>query len=91
MGIVAGAIGAVPTNVAPLPRLLGYAQGLGLERYLERPKRGVSTLAPDRAPWSVPTGRTPCPALSLPRVTFRGCWGCSAHELQIQAPRGTSG
>lgn len=45
MGIVAGATGARPTNLAPLARLLAYAQGLGLERYLERPKRGVSTLA----------------------------------------------
>ena len=45
MGSVAGASGTVPTNVAPLARLLAYAQGLGLERYLERPKRGVSTLA----------------------------------------------
>ena len=45
MDIVAGAIGAVPTNVAPLARLLAYAQGLGLEQHLERPKRGVSTLA----------------------------------------------
>ena len=45
MDIVAGTLGAVPANVAPLARLLAYAQGLGLERYLERPKRGVSTLA----------------------------------------------
>ena len=51
MGIVAGAAGpagaagAVPANVAPLARLLAYAQSVGLERYLERPKRGVSTLA----------------------------------------------
>ena len=34
-----------PTNVAPLPRLLAYVQGLGLERQLHRPKRGVPTLA----------------------------------------------
>ncbi len=34
-----------PTNLAPLPRLLGYVQSLGLERYLSRPKRGISTLA----------------------------------------------
>ena len=45
MDIVAGALGAVPTNVAPLARLLADTQGLDLERYLERPKRGVSTLA----------------------------------------------
>ena len=45
MGIVAGPRGGVPTNLAPLARLLAYAQGLGLERYLERPKHGVSTLA----------------------------------------------
>ena len=34
-----------PTNRAPLPRLLAYAQRLGLERYLlHRPKRGVPVL-----------------------------------------------
>ncbi len=44
MGIVAGPAGAVPTNLAPLARLLAYAQSLGLERYLKRPKRGLGTL-----------------------------------------------
>jgi hypothetical protein len=34
-----------PTNLAAVPRLLAYAQGLGLERHLFRPKRGMSTLA----------------------------------------------
>jgi hypothetical protein len=34
-----------PTNVAPLPRLLAYAQTLGLERHLFRAKRGIPTLA----------------------------------------------
>ena len=38
-------IGAQPTNLAPLPRLLAYVQGLGLERPLSRPKRGPPTLA----------------------------------------------
>jgi hypothetical protein len=38
-------VGAQPTNLAPLPRLLAYAQGLDLERHLSRPKRGISTLA----------------------------------------------
>src|SRR3954451_13222555 len=33
-----------PTHAAPLVRLLAYTQGLGLEQYLERRKRGVSTL-----------------------------------------------
>src|SRR5438552_16307433 len=33
-----------PTNAAPLARLLAYTQTLGLERWLARPKRGVSTL-----------------------------------------------
>ena len=33
-----------PTNLAPLPRLLAYAQTLGLERYLLRAKRGIPTL-----------------------------------------------
>jgi hypothetical protein len=37
--------GARPTNLAPLPRLLAYAQGLGLERHLFRAKRGIPTLA----------------------------------------------
>jgi len=36
---------ALPTNLAPLPRLLAYAQGLGLERHLHRPKGGVPALA----------------------------------------------
>jgi Transposase DDE domain len=44
MAIVPGPPAALPTNLAPLPRLLAYAQGLGLERYLRRPKRGVPTL-----------------------------------------------
>src|SRR5687768_6379280 len=34
----------LPTNLAPLPRLFAYTQALGLERYLRRAKRGVSTL-----------------------------------------------
>ena len=33
-----------PTHAAPLVRLLAYTQGLGLESYLDRRKRGVSTL-----------------------------------------------
>jgi hypothetical protein len=35
----------LPTNVAPLPRLVAYTQTLGLERSLRRPKRGLPTLA----------------------------------------------
>lgn len=38
-------LGVQPTNLAALPRLLAYTQGLGLERWLARPKRGLSTLA----------------------------------------------
>ncbi len=34
-----------PTNVVPLPALLVYAQGLGLERFLARTKRGLSSLS----------------------------------------------
>ena len=34
-----------PTNAAPLPRLFAYTQTLGLDAYLSRAKRGVSTLA----------------------------------------------
>jgi hypothetical protein len=33
-----------PTNAAPLPRLFAYTTSLGLERFLDRRKRGVSTL-----------------------------------------------
>jgi Transposase DDE domain len=33
-----------PTNLAALPRLLGYSQSLGLERHLVRVKRGIPTL-----------------------------------------------
>ena len=35
----------LPTNLAPLPRLLACAQSLGLERHLPRAQRGLSTLA----------------------------------------------
>jgi hypothetical protein len=38
-------VGAQPTNLAALPRLLAYTQALGLERWCARPKRGLSTLA----------------------------------------------
>jgi Transposase DDE domain len=34
-----------PTNLARVPRLLAYAQSLGLEGHLARPKRGIPTLA----------------------------------------------
>jgi hypothetical protein len=34
-----------PTNVVHLPALLAYTQGLGLERYLARTKRGLSSLS----------------------------------------------
>ena len=34
-------VGARPTNLAALPSLLAYAQGLGLERHLARSKRGI--------------------------------------------------
>ena len=34
----------LPTALAPLPRLLAYTQALGLERQLQRPKRGLATL-----------------------------------------------
>lgn len=33
-----------PTNLAPLPQLLAYTQALDLERWLDRPTRGCSTL-----------------------------------------------
>jgi hypothetical protein len=33
-----------PTHLAPLAELLAYTQTLGLERWLQRPKRGLSTL-----------------------------------------------
>lgn len=42
---VASAVTAQPTRFAPLPRLLAYVLTLGVDRYLRRPKRGVSTLA----------------------------------------------
>lgn len=35
---------ALPTGSAPLARLFAYTQALGLERYLRRTKRGVSSL-----------------------------------------------
>lgn len=34
-----------PTNAAPLPGLIAYAEALGLERHLYRAKRGLGTLA----------------------------------------------
>jgi len=36
---------ALPTNVAPLVRMLAYAQTLGVERHLHRAKRGMPILA----------------------------------------------
>ncbi len=45
MAIVPPSLAPLPTNVAPLPRLLAYAQALGLARHLHRPKRGLPTLA----------------------------------------------
>jgi hypothetical protein len=36
---------ATPTGLARLPRLFAYAQSLGLERHLDRPTRGVPSLA----------------------------------------------
>jgi DDE family transposase len=45
MASVPRALPAVqPTNAAPLARLFAYTQTLGLERWLARRKRGVSTL-----------------------------------------------
>jgi hypothetical protein len=38
-------VGGQPTNLAAAPRLLAYTQALGLEGWLARPKRGLSTLA----------------------------------------------
>jgi hypothetical protein len=40
----AAPLALAPTNVAPLPRLFAYTQALGLERHLDRAKRGVSPL-----------------------------------------------
>ena len=37
--------GVQPTNLAPLASLLAYTESLGLTQYLERPKRGLGTLA----------------------------------------------
>jgi hypothetical protein len=38
------AVPVQPTNAAPLPRLFAYTTRLGLERFLDRRKRGLSTL-----------------------------------------------
>lgn len=35
----------LPTDLARLPELLAYTESLGLERHLQRPKRGIPTLA----------------------------------------------
>ena len=45
MAIVPASLSPQPTGVAPLPRLLAYAQALGLEAHLRRAKRGVPSLA----------------------------------------------
>jgi hypothetical protein len=42
--VVAPTAAVQPTHAAPLVRLLACAPSPGLERYLERRKRGVSTL-----------------------------------------------
>jgi Transposase DDE domain len=36
---------SLPTDLARLPRLLAFTEHLGLRRYLDRPKRGIPTLA----------------------------------------------
>jgi hypothetical protein len=43
--ILLGSVPPRPTNLAALPRLLSYAQGLRLEQHLVRAKRGMATLA----------------------------------------------
>ena len=45
MPMIADPLLAVPTNLAPLPRLVAYAQSLGLALHLDRPSRGIPTLA----------------------------------------------
>jgi hypothetical protein len=46
MAIVAApTAAALPTNVAPLPRLFAYTQTVSLVPYLSRATRGLSTLA----------------------------------------------
>src|SRR6516165_8958342 len=35
----------LPTDLVALPKLLAFTEQLGLERYLDRPKRGIPTLA----------------------------------------------
>ena len=42
--VPASAAPVQPTNAAPLPRLFAYTTSLGLERFLDRRKRGLSTL-----------------------------------------------
>lgn len=45
VSVLRPALPAQPTNVAPLTPLFAYAQGLGLDHYLTRRKRRLSTLA----------------------------------------------
>jgi len=44
--VLALSLSAQPTNAVPLARLFAYTQSVGVEPYLDRTKRGVSTLAP---------------------------------------------
>jgi hypothetical protein len=43
--VLAPSRSAQPTKAVPLARWFAYTQGVGLEPYLARAKRGVSTLA----------------------------------------------
>ena len=45
MDSVLARIPLTPTNAVPLARLFAYTQSLGLERWLARPKQGLTTLA----------------------------------------------
>lgn len=42
--VLPSGVAVQPTNAAPLPRLFAYTSSLGLERFLDRRKRGLSTL-----------------------------------------------
>jgi Transposase DDE domain len=42
--VLAAGASVQPTNIAPLPRLFAYTTSLGLEHFLDRRKRGLSTL-----------------------------------------------
>ena len=88
-GVLPAVAPVQPTNAAPLPRLFAYTTSLGLERFLDRRKRGLPTLVLSLV-WLTLTwrGRAAAPC-RLAAGAAAGCpagGGPPAHRADL-APR----